>query len=393
MYTITYSLKNSKGSSDEFYKKLDIFTDEVLAEIHTMTFDPVTDYIVYLKLNGGSRLYSVEEHGFELLVLGTLWDIYSGDAGNLGEVPAQLLTGLARLRKQGGALKPGLDFIRGIMSTIFMSPDLYDHLFKLDISLDHLDKLLDWLTASGEFNQEVVRLRRWEEYLHTLPENKVKDILATAITLACWFRTRSEEVFGEYTENVDRYLNELRPDRYWREDVIFCGRRRVEYHLNMVGAGIMNRIYRDGFLKTSRKAVLIPSCMRRLPADECKGRTDAEDFHCAGCTAECNVFRLIGMGREYGFSVHVVSHESSISKTQSKVEYLNIDTGIIGVACVLNLISGGWLLDSLGISAQCVLLEYCGCKNHWSRESIPTEINADQLKKVLGITDSLQEKL
>jgi hypothetical protein len=385
MYFITYSLKNSKGQSDEFYQKLDAFTDEVVLEIHRMTLAVTEDYISHLKANGGSRLCSLDEHGFELLVLGTLWEIYSGDAGSLGEVPAQLLSGLAKLRRQGGIMKPGFDFIRGIMSTIFMSPDLYDHMFKLDISLDHLDKLLNWLDASGEFNQEVIRLRRWERYLHTLPEDTAKDILASAITLAGWFQSRSEEVLGGYTENVDRYLNEVRPERYWREDVIFCGRRRVEYHLNMVGAGIMNRIYRDGFVKTAEKAVLIPACMRRLPTDECRGRTDEEGFHCAGCTAECSVFKLMQLGRKNGFAVHVLSHESSISKNRQQPEYLNSKTGVVGVACVLNLISGGWLLDSMGISAQCVLLDYCGCKNHWSREGIPTEINEAQLLQVLGL--------
>jgi uncharacterized protein len=385
MYFITYSLKDNKGQSDEFYQILEAFTDEVVLEIRTMTLSITEEYISYMKINGGSRLCSLEEHGFELLVLGTLWEIYSGDAGNLGEVPAQLLSGLAKLRRQGGVLKPGLDFIRGIMSTIFMSPDLYDHMFKLDISMDHLDKLLNWLDASGEFNQEVIRLRRWERYLHTLPENGAKDILATAITLAGWFRGRSEEVLGAFTENVDRYLNEVRPERYWREDVIFCGRRRVEYHLNMVGAGIMNRIYRDEFVKTAEKAVLIPACMRRLPADECRGRTDESGFHCTACTAECSVLRLMRLGRENGFAVHVLSHESSISKNRQQPEYLNRNTGVVGVACVLNLISGGWLLDSMGISSQCVLLDYCGCKNHWSREGIPTEINVEQLKKVLGL--------
>ena len=386
MYVITYSLKNSKGRSDEFYQKLETFTEEVLSEIHAMTIAAVKDYIEYLKANGGSRLCSIDEHGFELLVLGTLWEIYSGDAGNLGEVPAQLLSGLAKLRRQGGVMKPGFDFIRGIMSTIFMSPDLYDHMFKLDISPDHLDKLLGWLDASGEFYQEVIRLRRWGDYLRTLPADKAKDILATAITLAGWFQIRSEEVLGGYSENVERYLNEVRPEHYWREDVIFCGRRRVEYHLNMVGAGIMNRIYREGFEKTPEKAVLIPACMRRLPADECRGRTDEDGFHCTACTVECSVLKLMRLGREYGFGVHVMSHESSISKNRQRPEYLNSNTGVVGVACVLNLISGGWLLDSLGISSQCVILDYCGCKNHWSREGIPTEINVEQLKRVLGIT-------
>ncbi len=60
---------------------------------------------------------------------------------------------------------------------------------------------------------------------------------------------------------------------------------------------------------------------------------------------------------------------------------LSTDTGIVGIACVLNLISGGWRLNDIVIPAQCVLLDYCGCKNHWNKEGVPTEINFNRLKK------------
>lgn len=385
MYVITYSLKDQLNSSDMFYRTLTEYTDEVLTEIETLVGTSVNSYIAYLSNNGVNQQCTRDEYGFELLILGTLWEIYSGDADGLEEVPKQLLSGLAKLRRQGGIMKPGIDFIRGILSTKFLSPDLYDHLYKLDTSMKHLDQLLDWLEATGEFTLEVLRLRGWERYLKTLASAESEDILATSLTLAAWFTDRSEEVLGCYTENVDRYLNELRPERYWREDVIFCGRRRAEYHLNMVGAEIMNRSFRERFLKAPQKALLIPSCMRLLPAGECKGKMEESGFRCAGCTEECSVFKLMRLGKEFGFHVIVMAHESSISSNLSESAYLNSDTGIVGVACVLNLISGGWLLDSMGIPAQCVFLDYCGCKNHWSREGIPTEINVEQLKRIMGV--------
>ncbi|MEN6316237.1 MAG: DUF116 domain-containing protein [Clostridiaceae bacterium] len=385
MYVITYSLLENQDQSDEFYKVLSAFTDEVLAEMDDLTHSAVDGYASHRLRQEGLSTRSKEEYGFELLVLGTLWEIYSGDASGLEEVPRQLLTGLARLRRQNCKMKPGADFIRGLLSTIFLSPDLYDHAYKLDVSLKQLDKLLEWLAATGEFNQEVLRLRQWKEYLKTLTDKESDDILATALTFAAWFEDRSEEVLGRYTENVDRYLNELRPEHYWHEDVIFCGRRRVEYHLNMVGAEIMNRAFKERFVKTVRKAVLIPACMRILPAGECKGRTDKNGFHCAGCTAECNIFKLIKLGRKNGFDVQVVSHESSISANRSDQVKLDGDTGVVGIACVLNLISGGWLLDGMDIPAQCVMLDYCGCKRHWNREGMPTQINVRQLERVLEL--------
>jgi hypothetical protein len=61
------------------------------------------------------------------------------------------------------------------------------------------------------------------------------------------------------------------------------------------------------------------------------------------------------------------------------------DTGIVGVACVLNLLSGGLKARRLGIPAQCILLDSCGCGNHWDIEGIPTVLNVDQLKIKLNV--------
>jgi uncharacterized protein len=385
MYVITYSLKDNETNSDRYYQDIAIFTNDVLSEIENLTHNIVSKYSSYLKEIGVDELYSKEEYGFELLLLGTFWQVYSGDANGLGEVPRQLLTELAKLRKLGGGLKPGIDFVRGIMATLFLSPDLYDNLYILDPSLGHLEKLITWLLATGEFDQEVKRLKKWQEYLATISLKESIDVIATTITLAAWFELSSEEAIGKYTLNVERYLNELRQDHYWHEDVIFCGRRRVEYHLNMVGAEIMNRAFRVKFLNTSKKLILIPACMRILPTSRCKAVNSEKGLFCMGCTSECSVNRLTKLGKECGFNVMIVPHESSISAIGNSNPFTISDTGVIGVACTINLISGGWMLQDMKIPAQCVLLDYCGCKKHWSKEGIPTEININQLKRILGI--------
>lgn len=384
MYAVTYSIKGDKGGAECFYMDAAALADEVLSQMEELTRGITDNYVAYLEASESKSISSREEYGFELLILGVLWNIYSGDSTALRGGSQQLLSGLARLREQGGSLKPGIDFIRGILSTIFLAPDVYDNIFVSDPTLEQMERLLDWLDATGEFKWEVVKLRRWKGYMEGLTAGEATDIIATAITFASWFDIRSLEVLGRYTVNVDRYLNELRPDKYWHEDVIFCGRRRVEYHLNMVGAEIMNRAYRAAFIKTSRKLVLVPTCMRLLPASKCKSKREQGGMKCVGCKKGCAVKELVKLGLEYGFDVLIVPHESSISSSNSDGTFLNSDTGVIGVACVLNLISGGFMLDEMGIPAQCVILDYCGCKSHWSREGIPTEISINQLKKVFG---------
>lgn len=389
MYIVTYSLRENETDSSQYYRDAARFADEVLAETEQLAGGIISRYSLFLE-DGGRSLEdrdqplerTREETAFELLVLGVLWQTYSGDATGLEEGPRRLLNTLVKLRSQGGTLKPGIDFIRGIAATLFLSPDLYDHLFVLEATREHLGKLLDWLEATGEFKQEVRRLRLWQEFVAGLPDEEASAVLAAALTLAAWFELRSEEVLGKYTAHVERYLNELRPDRYWCEDVIFCGRRRVEYHLNMVGAEVMNRVFRKAFVQTREKLLLLPACMRLLPSSRCGGVVGKAGVVCTGCQEGCMVSKLTKLGKEYGFRVLVVPHESSISASRGDQPFLSQDTGVIGVACVLNLISGGWMLQEMGIPAQCVLLDYCGCSSHWSREGIPTALSIERLLQI-----------
>ena len=59
--------------------------------------------------------------------------------------------------------------------------------------------------------------------------------------------------------------------------------------------------------------------------------------------------------------------------------------GLVGISCVLTNAPGGWETQELGVPAQGVLLDYCGCRYHWHRDGIPTDINFDYLLQVLDI--------
>jgi hypothetical protein len=127
--------------------------------------------------------------------------------------------------------------------------------------------------------------------------------------------------------------------------------------------------------------------MRLQPEAKCCADKTNIGLYCTGCTTGCSVNKLTQLGKKYDFEVVIVPHGSSLSKVGSNGSYFDAEVGAIGVACVLNLISGGWMLQGMGIPAQCVLLDYCGCKKHWHKEGIPTEININQLIKALGIRD------
>ncbi|MCX7924017.1 MAG: DUF116 domain-containing protein [Clostridia bacterium] len=385
MEVITYSLRDNQRNSDQYYSDAETFTDEVLFEAEGLVRPLVQEFQAHIRETGKESPRTYEEHMLEFLMLGTLWRIYSSDASGMPDLPGQILTRLAELRQDGGCMKPGIDFLRGVLSTLFLSPDTQDNLCSLLPTMEHFKLLINWLEATGDFNQEVKRLNIWKDFLTSVECKKAGDSLATAITFASWFEMRSEEVLGKYTPNVEKFLRETHPKHLWHEDAIFCGRRRVEYHLNMLGAEIMNRAFRQAFLEAKRKYVLVPGCMRLMGESSCRAHEAELGLVCTGCNQACSINKLTCIAKKYGIKVRLVSHESSISPKESPELASGDRVGIVGVACVTNLIGGGLKLKSFGIPAQCVLLDYCGCNNHWHKDGIPTDINLNQLFKILGI--------
>lgn len=377
MDAITYSLRAGRPNSDQYYQDVAAFTDEVLAEGR----DLISPLVEAYRVHRGAEALSPEEHGLELLTLGTLWHLYSDDALELGAVPRQVLTKLVEWRQQGGALKPSIDWLRGVLATLFLEPE--DDPMAC-FCIDSLDKLLGWLEATGEFRQEVLHLQPWRDLLAGLPAAEASDHLVTVVAFAIWFEHRAEEALGSYTAGVDRFLKEGYPCHRWREDVIFAGRKPVEYHLNMVGAEIMNRAFRSAFQDRQHKLVLVPACMRKLPAEECKAEAGPGGLRCAGCTPSCRVHQLTKLGEKHRFGVAILPHESDFN-VRGGGGALGAEVAIVGVACVTNLVAGGWKAESMGLPAQCVLLDYAGCRGHWDEEGVPTDINFGQLKRILGI--------
>jgi hypothetical protein len=395
MNVITYSLRDGQRRSETYYQDIAAFTDEVLAEAEGRAGALVAAFQTYLRQTEREVPRSRLEYAFELLSLGILWRVYAGDALGLTRMTQRMLTSLVRLRRKEGYLKPAADFLRGVLGSLFLLPDKGHSAAPSVPALDHLDRLLDWLAATGDFEQEVKRLRIWRDFspqgtygLAGQPPQELAESLAAATSLAAWFEVRSQAVLGRYTPHVERFLAETHPSYRWREDAIFCGRRRVEYHLNMVGTEIMNRAFREAFLDTERKVVLVPPCMKGQSDERCQARPTPFGDRCAGCTPGCRVHQLTRLGEKHGFEVLLMPHELSVFSTGAVKPVEGDAVGVVGVSCVLTNPSGGWEMRDLNIPAQGVLLDYCGCRYHWHKEGIPTDINVGQLLRVLDIRKS-----
>lgn len=374
--TITYSLRGKHPDSEKYYRDIAHFTDQVLKESEGKVRPIAEEFRNRVSTDQLEPPRTVEEYVLELLMLGLFWRIYSKRAIGAPEFPLKMLSTLGEVRETGGLVKAGSDRLRGLLLTLFLLPQSNK---TPELKLEHYDKLLEWLHATGDFGQEVKRLAGWRPYLADLtPENRT-ELLTTALDFAKWFKEAGLETLGEYTEHVESFLTEVQNSRRWREDVISCGRQREEYHLNMVGAEVMSRAFAADFQKMPHKEVLLPGCMRANPKG-CQLQQTPLGPRCTGCTPNCRIHQITKVGDRHNFGVLLILHSSELFKDWPEGEI-----GIVGVACVPTLLAGGLKAKSKGIPPMCVLLDHCGCQTHWHPQGIQTDINLDKLWSILGI--------
>ncbi len=380
---ITYSLRDSAARSDDYYRTIAAFTDEVVATGETLCGPPVAGLQDYLKRTDREIPRTRPEYLYDLLTLGVLWRCYASNAARLSPLPRDVLTRLAGLREHNARLKSSADALRGVVGAFFLRDDAPDPAREPELTMARLDPFLSWLAATGNFTEAVERLRNWRDYFLESTPAVASAHLRAAQAFAGWFETRSVERLGRYTPNVERFLSEVHPRYRWRADAVFCGRRRVEYHLSMIGTEILNRAFREAFLRTARKIVLVPPCMRFQPEAKCKARSTGFGAQCRHCTPQCHVHQVSKLGEKYGFAVFMIPDELSVfagDRPRSPG-----DLGIVGVSCVLTNAPGGWETKRLGVPAQGLPLDYCGCHWHWHKDGFPTSLNFSELLRLLSL--------
>lgn len=382
---LVYDLSLNSENSDEFYRKLTRFSDHVLVAIQRRTGSSINEFISYVRGELREAERSRGEYELDLLILGLLLGRYLGAAETTPGWVMALARELYWHRRESPWSKPVVDLGRAILNRFFLAPKIGRKVEARPYSIDRLTRLIDWLQATGEFEQEVRRLNNWRSYLRTLPVEDGRRWMTDAVELFGWFEREAAEALGAYTSGVAVFLATEHAHRGIREDQIFCGRQPVEYHLAMVATEIMNRGLRERFEQMPRKAVLVPECMRVKSAASCRARVAGVDIVCAGCDLACPINRITQEMRKVGATVYLIPHATGFSRWLERWQR-EPNTGVVAVACLMNILPGGYEMRARRIASQCVPLEFPGCSQHWRRERQPTRLNETRLVQIVSPT-------
>lgn len=377
MEIITYLLSKNK-SSKEYYLKIDYLTQDIISKANNELNQLIKHYIKENKDKSINENILSEKFILDLLILGVLWKLHAYKAINFSKYKYLILIRLLNLRKKYYKYKSIIDKIRSIFITLFFVSKNIKKV-KIDFNIKNFNKFLLWLKATGEYKQEVRRLSLLLNFFSKLSNEKL-NLYSNMIFKFCnWFENETESELSNYLVNVDNFLQSALVNYKWREDLLFCTKQKQEYYLNMVGAEILKRVFQKDYSQTERKVVLLPACMRLLSAKKCQAKFEPEKGSiCIGCNEDCNINKVTVFGKAHNFEVYIIEHSSDFSKWLKKYAH-NKNIGVIGVTCILNLLTGGLEMERLGIAGHCVLLDYCGCKNHWHKKGVATCLDVEQL--------------
>lgn len=147
----------------------------------------------------------------------------------------------------------------------------------------------------------------------------------------------------------------------------------VELVKDMMDVYLKNLEMRESFLRTSKRALLLPHCARKYMDSRCRASFSAESssFSCARCSEDCLINMATELGRGKGYDVYVLPGGSCIGKILSKGGY----DGVVGVACSEEAKLAMAHLEGLNVKGQAVLLIRNGCAT--------TSFNLRSLEEVL----------
>lgn len=361
----------------DFYSTLNAFTSDVLAEGTDRLGILISNYQHSAASQRDELQTSSDETILDLLMLGVLWNEYNGMWSSFLNVQKPILRGLFKLRKTNDTLKDLADGVRARLASKWLIPKTVK---PKPLRIRHMQALVNWLSATGDFNEEVLRMKLWVRFLKTLPADVAQSWLNDIVSFASWFKANAYSPLNPFTSNVDTFLKYHQLNYRGREDYFFCGRREVEYHLNMVGAQIMNRSLQRAFQRTQNQVLLVPTCM--AGSKHCQAKELNGALHCMHCSAQCNISKTTTQMLARGVETVLIKHSSNFSKWLEP--WANqTHTGLIGTACVLNLLTGGFEMKRLNIPSQCIFLDACSCKKHWHAQGIPTSIDTKQVIEIL----------
>ena len=183
---------------------------------------------------------------------------------------------------------------------------------------------------------------------------------------------------GIYITGIDDHLAQLSFSK--RFDGVLST-KEYQYYLYMIEFELVNRIYKDEFLKRKRKIALLPHCLRDLNR-KCMSAPSGMDYVCKSCSKNCYINFASNILKEFEVEpfIWMTASQRTLFKKQTDSRK---DIGVLGIACIPELIRGMRMCMRKNIPVVGIPLDANRCAR-WMGEFHPNTVNLDKLKGLIS---------
>jgi len=182
---------------------------------------------------------------------------------------------------------------------------------------------------------------------------------------------------SKYTSGVKSHLQNI---FIWLKRDKCIKTTEIQYHFYMLEAELVNRINKDNFFKSSHKIALLPHCLRDI-YDNCKWEMGDVDYICRKCRKDCYIKMAGDILKNQNIHPYISvnrDHKTIFGKLLKE----HGSVGVLGVACIPDLIKGLWLCNRVNIPAIGLPLD-ANCCMRWMGEYKRNSLNLKELESLV----------
>ena len=188
----------------------------------------------------------------------------------------------------------------------------------------------------------------------------------------------ARQLLAPFTTAAQEHLRELSLLKRFDGVLSFT---EEQYHLAMLEIELMNRAYRNDFVRAKRKLAFLPHCLRDLEA-HCRAAVTEIDRSCRGCSTNCCVHAVSALLRQHRIEPYIWM-QANLKQLFRRLREGPGGLGVLGIACVPELVRGMRMCRKLKVPVVGIPLNANRCAR-WTGSFHPTSVDVDALRKLLA---------
>jgi len=154
-----------------------------------------------------------------------------------------------------------------------------------------------------------------------------------------------------------------------------------QYHLYMIEIELVNRLNLSGFKDADIKLAFLPHCLHDLNKD-CLSKNDGVDYVCGKCSKDCFINAVTGLLNSFNIKTYIW-RQANLKSLFKKLKLQNKRIGVLGIACLAELMNGMRMCMKLDVPVIGVPLDANRCRR-WMGDFHTTSVNLQKLETILN---------